>query len=75
MNASKSRMVSCGLDNSLTVWQIVRNSSHVVETMFFERIIENNTMICALVGSLLHDNLIFVGAKDGKIKLVDIEKG
>ncbi len=43
--------------------------------MFLERIIQNNTMICSLVASILQEDLIFIGAKDGKIKLINIAKG
>jgi len=68
-------MVSCGLDNSLNVWQIARNKQNTVETMFLERIIQNNTMICSFVGSMLQDSLMYIGTKDGKIKLINIEKG
>jgi len=30
VSARGSRMVSCGLDNTLNVWQIVRNSQGIV---------------------------------------------
>jgi len=32
-------------------------------------------MICSFVGSLLQDHLMYIGTKDGKIKLINIEKG
>jgi hypothetical protein len=32
-------------------------------------------MICSFVGSMLQDNLMYIGTKDGKIKLINIEKG
>jgi WD40 repeat protein len=75
LSSRGTKMVSCGLDNSLNVWQIVRNKQSLVETMFLERIIQNNTMICSFVGSVLQDNLMYIGTKDGKIKLINIEKG
>lgn len=39
MNSNGTKLVSCGLDNSLSVWKVVRSSGHVVETIFLERII------------------------------------
>lgn len=32
-------------------------------------------MICSIVGSMLHEDIIFIGTKDGKVKIIDIEKG
>jgi hypothetical protein len=32
-------------------------------------------MICSFVGSMIQDNLMYIGTKDGKIKLINIEKG
>jgi len=32
-------------------------------------------MICSLVGSVLQDHLIYIGTKDGKVKLINIDKG
>lgn len=46
-----------------------------METLFLEQIIENNTMLCSLVASPTSPNIIYVGTKDGKIKIVDIDKG
>lgn len=34
LNCKGSKMISCGLDNTLNVWQIVRGVSGLVETMF-----------------------------------------
>jgi WD40 repeat protein len=34
LSARGTKMVSCGLDNSLNVWQVVRNKQSLVETMF-----------------------------------------
>lgn len=34
MSARGSRMVSCGLDNTLNVWQVIRNNQGIVESMF-----------------------------------------
>jgi WD40 repeat protein len=75
LNSNGSKMVSCGLDNSLSVWKIVRNASHIVETIFLERIIENNTLISAIVASVVTPELVYLGAKDGKIKLINIDQG
>lgn len=75
LNCRGNKMISCGLnDNTLNIWQVVRggNGGRVVETMFLERIIQNNTMICSLVGSLLQEDVIFIGTKDGKVKLINI---
>ncbi len=68
-------MVSCGLDDTLNVWQIVRGAGKVVETLFLERIIQNNTMICSLLSSTLQPDVVLLGAKDGKIKLINIDRG
>lgn len=34
LNSSGNKLVSCGLDDSLNVWQVVRGASRVVETLF-----------------------------------------
>lgn len=75
LNANGNKLVSCGLDDSLNVWQVVRGSGRAVETLYLERIIKNNTMICSLTASVLQPDLILLGAKDGKIKLINIDRG
>lgn len=65
-------MISCGLDNTLNVWQVVRNNNRIVETMFLERIIQNSSTITSLEASTLKDDLIFIGTKDGNLKLINI---
>lgn len=32
-------------------------------------------MICSLVSSATQNNIIYIGSKDGRVKIVDIEKG
>lgn len=32
-------------------------------------------MICSLVASMLLPDILFLGAKDGKIKLINIDRG
>ena len=76
LNCNNSKMISCGLDDSINIWQIVRdNGNRYVETMFMERIIQNSTMICSLVPSMIMPNILFLGAKDGKLKLINIDRG
>jgi WD40 repeat protein len=75
LNANASKMISCGLDDTLSIWQIVRGAGNIVETMFIERIIQNNTMICSLTASVLRPELVLLGAKDGKVKVIDIDRG
>lgn len=75
LNSNGNKLVSCGLDDSLNVWQVVRGSGRAVETLFLERIIQNNTMICSLAASVLQPDLVLLGAKDGKIKLINIDRG
>ena len=47
----------------------------MVETMFLEQVIENNVMVCSLVNSPYHKNIIYIGTKDGKLKMIDIDRG
>jgi hypothetical protein len=75
LNCTGNKLVSCGLDDSLNVWQVVRGAGRAVETLFLERIIQNNTMICSLVASVLQPDLVLLGAKDGKVKLINIDRG
>ncbi len=75
LNATATKMISCGLDDTLSIWQIVRGAGNIVETMFIERIIQNNTMICSLTASVLRPELVVLGAKDGKVKVIDIDRG
>jgi hypothetical protein len=32
-------------------------------------------MICSIVASVLNPDLVFLGTKDGKVKLINIDKG
>jgi len=43
--------------------------------MFLERIIQNNTMICSILTSILQPDIVFLGTKDGKVKFINIDKG
>ena len=58
LNSTGSKLISCSLENNaINVWQIVRAESQEslgrVETIFLEQVIENNTMICSMVSSVL----------------------
>ncbi len=53
----------------------MRGAGRQVETMFLEREIQNNTMICSIVASLIHPDYVFLGTKDVKIKLINIDRG
>jgi WD40 repeat protein len=53
LNCSGDKMISCGLDNIISVWQVVRGNNRIVETMFLKNIIENNTTICSIITSIL----------------------
>jgi WD40 repeat protein len=75
LNCTGSKMISCGLDDTLNVWQIVRGPNRLVETMFLERIIQNNTTICSLIASTIKPDIVLLGAKDGKIKLINTDRG
>ena len=75
LSARGTKMVSCGLDNSLNVWQIVRSKQNIIEAMFLSKVIQNNTMICSFVGSMVQDHIMYIGTKDGKIKLINIDTG
>jgi WD40 repeat protein len=71
LNCSGDKMISCGLDNTISVWQVVRGSSRIVETMFLKNVFENNTTICSIITSILEPDVVFVGTKDGQIKLIN----
>ena len=32
-------------------------------------------MICSLVSSAIKENIVYIGTKDGRVKIVDIYKG
>lgn len=74
VNKSASRVITCGLDKALNVWQISRNNGKV-DTLFLERKIQNNVLICSMVPSAWQNDLIVIGTKDGKIKMINVEKG
>lgn len=71
LNCSGDKMISCGLDNIISVWQVVRGSNRIVETMFLKNIIENNTTICSIMTSILEPDIVVVGTKDGQVKLIN----
>lgn len=75
LTCNGNKLITCGLDDTVSVYQIMRGASRQVETMFLEREIQNNTMICSIVASMLNPELVFLGTKDGKIKLINIERG
>lgn len=75
MNCNGNKLITCGLDDTVSVHQIMRGSNRQVETMFLEREIQNNTMICSIVTSVLNPDLVFLGTKDGKVKLINIDRG
>ena len=54
INKSGSRVVTCGLDKSLNVWQVSRLGENV-ETLFLERKIQNNVLICSMTASTMLD--------------------
>lgn len=75
-NKTGSKLVGSGLDKALYVWQIVRDeASSKTENLILERKIQNNTIINAIVASQIIPELIVIATKDGKIKLVNIDKG
>jgi len=45
MSGDKSRLIASGLDNSLSVWSILRKND-IVESITPEISISNNAMIC-----------------------------
>jgi WD40 repeat protein len=54
LNCNATKLITCGLDDSLTIYSIQRGTNKLVETMFLQGIIQNNTMICSIVASSLH---------------------
>ena len=58
----------------MNVWQVSRNNGKV-ETLFLERKIQNDVLICSMVASALQNDLVVLGTKDGKIKMINVEKG
>ena len=75
MNCKGNKLITCGLDDTISVHQIMRNTNGQVDTMFLEREIQNNTMICSIVCSVINPELVFLGTKDGKVKLINIDRG
>lgn len=69
-----NKVITCGLDKALNVWQVSRNNGKV-ETLFLERKIQNDVLICSMVASALQNDLVVLGTKDGKIKMINVEKG
>lgn len=75
LNCNGNKLITCGLDNSLNVLQVMRSVNREVDTMFVEREIQNDTMICSIVASVINPDLVFLGTKDGKVKLINIDRG
>ena len=75
LNCNGTKLVSCGLDNTLNVWQVARGANRALTSIFLERIIENNTMVCSLLASVTQPDLVILGAKDGKVKLINLARG
>lgn len=77
LTSDKRKLVSSGLDESLTVWTIVQKSNVFIcltqgislETV---RNISNSSMICILESSLLRPEIIYAATRDGKIKTFNI---
>ncbi len=43
--------------------------------MFLERKIQNDVLICSMVASTSQNDIAVIGTKDGKIKMINFEKG
>jgi len=74
INKSATRVITCGLDKALNVWQVSRTNGKV-DTLFLERKIQNNVLICSMIPSAWQNDLVVIGTKDGKIKMINVEKG
>lgn len=74
INKNGTKVITCGLDKSLNVWQVSRNGGKV-ETLFLERKIQNDVLICSMVASASQNDLVVIGTKDGKIKMINVDKG
>jgi WD40 repeat protein len=72
LNSSKDKLVSCGLDSTIYVWNIVRNANRVVQIEVIN-MIKNNFPICALNTCYFANNIVYIGTKDGKIKIYNIQ--
>lgn len=51
VNKSGSKLVACGLDKAIYVWEIVRNYQLKAQNIILERKIQNNSTISAIVAS------------------------
>lgn len=58
----------------MNVWQVSRTNGKV-DTLFLERKIQNNVLICSMIPSAWQNDLVVIGTKDGKIKMINVEKG
>lgn len=71
-----TRVITCGLhDKNIHIWQISRGMGGYVETLFLEKKIPNDNVICSLVASNQTDELVIGGTKDGRIKMFNVERG
>lgn len=75
VNKTASKLVGCGLDKAIYVWQINRDYRLRAESVVLERKIQNNTTISSIVASQLLPELVVIVTKDCKVKLVNIDKG
>jgi WD40 repeat protein len=53
LNSSRNKLISCGFDSMMFVWNISRDQTGVVEAISIDRVIQNNSIICCLSGSML----------------------
>ena len=77
LSGDKTKLLASGVDNSIIVYKILRNSSQMnaVEGIETEKIIMNDSLITNMKSFKLAKELIVAGFKDGRVKMINISSG
>ncbi len=74
MDSVGKKLISSGLDNHISVWNIIRRNGKV-ESVQLDKMVVNCGLVCSLREVTLEPNLIVVGNKEGKIFIVNLRTG
>lgn len=75
LNSSNNKLITCGLDKALSVWEVHRGGNGKVETISLMRKVQSSCLVCSMVASQLHEDAIVMGDKEGRVKIINVSNG
>jgi WD40 repeat protein len=75
LNSSNNKLITCGLDKALSVWEVHRGGNGKVETISLMRKVQSGCLVCSIVASQLYEDAIVMGDKEGRVKIINVSNG